>query len=197
MKVNKFVFSIVILVIVMTALALILPANVHAQAQTIGPGGVIIAEVPSADAVPQFAEWQVWLIGAVASALVALINWLANAKQIKWQGKIYQFQGVHLGRFWLTIILLIIACGLGYWWFPFTFPPLPILTGMTISVGINAIFDYVSSLVKVALPYIGAAVGLYNLLLRYITDPSKRQELWQGIKDWVMLRLGIPENIGS
>lgn len=139
--------------------------------------------------------FQVFLIGLVASLLVALVNWLAQAKQFKWFGKIVILKPVHLGRFWLTLILLIVAGGLGYWWFPFTLPALPVLSGMTFVVGVNTILDYIALLIKALTPYFGAAVLLYNLLLSYVTDPAKRKQAWQDIKTWFLRRLGFSEPV--
>ena len=144
------------------------------------------------DIVSNLANWQIWLIGLVASLLVSLVNWLAKAKQIKLFGKVIALKPVYLGRFWLTVILVGVAAGLGYWWFPFSLPALPVLAGLTFAAGVDAILDYAALLAQAVMPYVGAAMALYNLLLNYFTDPQKRKQLWGDIKTWFLRRLGIP-----
>jgi len=138
------------------------------------------------------ATWQVWFIGLVASLLVSLINWLAKPKVIRLGVKVWALPGVRMGRFGKTVLLLLIAGGLGYWWFPILLPALPVLSGLTFGPGVEAVFAYAKALVTVLMPYVGTAVFLYNLLLSYFTDPAKRDRLWKSVKDWVMQQAGIP-----
>jgi hypothetical protein len=60
---------------------------------------------------------------------------------------------------------------------------------------VDLALDYAALLIQALMPYVGAAMALYNLLLRYFTDPVKRKQTWESFKGWLMKRLGIPELI--
>jgi hypothetical protein len=143
------------------------------------------------EAVVSLVTWQVWVIGLVASLLVSLINWLAKPKVIRIGLKEWPIQGISIGRFWKTVLLLVVACGLGYWWFPVLLPALPLLAGLSFQTGVPVIFDWVKQLVSALMPYIGVAVFLYNTLLSYFTDEAKRKRFWCDLKDWILRRAGL------
>jgi hypothetical protein len=186
MKQNKLVlFAMIIMITILMSFAIVPALPVHAQAPS--PG--------QSDMVADLATWQVWAIGLISSLLVSLVKWLAQVKQINLFGKVIQLKPITLNRFWLTLILLLVAGGLVYWWFPINLPALPVLAGLTFGQGVDVAFNYAGQLVRALMPYVGSAMTLYNLLLNYFTDPEKRSRLWQDLKDWFLKQIGMPEQL--
>lgn len=138
-------------------------------------------------------DWQIWIIGIVASLLAMLINWLSTKAQPIKIGK--KTITLRLGRYGIAIIVMLISAGLAYWWSPFALPALPVVAGLTFAVGLTVVLDYGKALVQALWPYLAVAVVIYDYIFQYLYDPIKRQQIWKAIKAWVMHRLGIPDVI--
>jgi hypothetical protein len=121
---------------------------------------------------------QILIVGSVASLLASAIAWLVE-KGLPWFLKVTKIKvdaSVDLGRWVKTIIVGVVSFGLGWWWYPASLPAFPVLTGDVMN-GFNQFVNWFGLLVAALTPYVGSAMAVYNLLISYIVDPSKREQL--------------------
>jgi MFS superfamily sulfate permease-like transporter len=128
----------------------------------------------------QLASWQVWLLGAVASFIVWFVTWLVEYVWPKWFKK-----PLNVGRFIKTILVIIFAGLLAWWWYPVALPAFPILAGLPdFGSRLSLFMAWVSTMITTLLPFFGSATAVYNLLLSYITDGVRRANAVSTITAW-------------
>jgi hypothetical protein len=127
----------------------------------------------------QLSAYQIFIVGVAATILSSLVSWLVEKGVpafLAWT-KIKVDAKIDLGRFVKTLIVGVAVFGLSIWWFPMSLPALPAFSG-DFGVELQQFFAWLPSFFAALSPFVGSAMALYNLVLGYITDPAKRQQLF-------------------
>lgn len=136
----------------------------------------------------QLLDWQVWLLGLIASLLVSLLAWLIetalpaivklfpNAKPIQ----------PKLGRWIKTVLVMLVAGALAWWWFPTTWPAFPTQWAGGFWDKIGLFFTWVGDALPSIRNYAGASFALYNLLLSYLVDKDRRTKILEALSRWLL-----------
>ena len=100
-------------------------------------------------------EWQLVLVGFVASVLVQLIRFAGEKL------------GQPVGKTVIQWLVFALSLGFGLWFGAFTFPPLPAFGGPESLAGI---VDFIGALVVLAGQLLGVAYVIYNVILKKVFD---------------------------
>lgn len=106
--------------------------------------------------------WVVSNQAAVTTALAIVIAWVINLLATTYK--------VHLGRATITGILYVLSFGLIIVINPDIVPAWPALAGLPATEFIRALAAWGRELTIILLPYTGAAMSIYNVLLRDVLD---------------------------
>jgi hypothetical protein len=82
---------------------------------------------------------------------------------------LFQWKGIKLGREYLTGILYVIAFLLVIVFNPGILPALPVLSG-DFSIALTALIAYAQLVIVALIPYSGAAMTIYNMLMQDVLD---------------------------
>jgi hypothetical protein len=136
--------------------------------------------------VPVFAPWQIGVIALAASILTTILSWFVE-RVVPWiAGLLKHPLQIDLGRFIKTILLFLICVALAFWWFPFTVPAWPALSGLLFPAQMNLLWVWIGALIVAMSPYIGGALGIYNLVLTFVLDPDKRVQPIKDLLGWLL-----------
>lgn len=102
-------------------------------------------------------EWQLVLVGFVATILVQIIRWYAQKK------------GKPLGEKPIQWFIFGISILLGLWWGGLELPPVPVLTGDP-TIIVAALFAYISQWILVGGKLLGVAFIVYKAIAKKIFD---------------------------
>jgi hypothetical protein len=133
---------------------------------------------------PVLQNWQVWLLGAVASLITIVLTWLIE-KMLPGILRLFKVQAkIDLGRVVKTLLVGLVSLGLAYWWFPFGVPAWPVLMGDFPNKAAQ-IWTWIGNLLTALTPFVGAAMALYNVVIGYLTDPVRRSEAFKKLFAWL------------
>ena len=140
---------------------------------------------------------QILVMGAIASLLTSAISWLIEVGA-PWFLKVTKIKvdaSIDLGRWIKTVIVGLVSFGLAEWWYPASLPVFPALAGDFMGE-VGAVVNWLGLVGAALTPYIGSAMAIYNLILSYITDPTKRQQLFMSLVK-LLFPNGVPSSIIS
>ena len=100
-------------------------------------------------------EWQIVLVGLVASIIVQLIRFIADKT------------GKQIGDIAIQWLVFGVSIGLGVWWGSFDFPAFPAFGGPE---SLAAIADFIAAVVALIGQLLGVAYVVYNVLLKKVFD---------------------------
>ncbi len=133
-------------------------------------------------------NWQLYALALAASLVVIVISWLGE-KFIPWlAAKFGKTIKVDFNRLIKQILVILVAAGFAFWWFPFSLPILPVLIG-AFWPQVWQVIQWLFNVLKALMPYVGAASTIYNVVLTYIFDPDKRAKAVQALWDLILSSL--------
>ena len=100
-------------------------------------------------------EWQIVIVGLIASLLVQLIRLVAEK------------QGWNIGKVAIQWLVFGISLLLGLWWGAYEIPALPVWGGPDALIGIS---DFLAACVALIGQLLGVAYVIYNVLLKKVFD---------------------------
>lgn len=107
--------------------------------------------------------WAINNQAAIVTAAAIIIVYLINA--------FMKLRNVKLGRGWLTAILYVAAMILAYFFNPTALPAFGSVPSDP-ALLVNAVLAYIPLLIATLSPYAGAAMAIYNMLLKDVLDQT-------------------------
>ena len=99
---------------------------------------------------------QMVLIGLIATVLTFILNF------------VFERNGTHLGRRWITVILFVIAIVLSVIWYTPDLPAFPDFTGCEANVCVDIAMAFLQAWIAVAMVVIAWAKVIYNVLMEKV-----------------------------
>ena len=135
---------------------------------------------------------QITLVGLAS----LFVSWLASLLIEKVLPKVWAaifkkpVQTVDLGKWTKTVLVGVFAFVFGWWWYPTTLPPLPVFSG-TFTTMWAQFWAWIPLLLAALSPYVGSSMGIYNLMMSYVLDPTKRKAIYAWILRYLASQTGI------